>query len=86
MQLGVIGLGRMGGNIVRRLMKNGHRCVVFDRDAKAVGGLAQDGATGVKSLEEMVQALKAQSRTAEAARTPLAACMKKGSMAWSSTS
>ena len=59
MQLGVIGLGRMGGNIVRRLMKNGHDCVVFDRDAKAVGGLAQDGATGVKSLEEMVQALKA---------------------------
>jgi 6-phosphogluconate dehydrogenase len=59
MQLGVIGLGRMGGNIVRRLMKNGHKCVVYDRDAKAVGGLAQDGATGVKSLEEMVQALKA---------------------------
>jgi 6-phosphogluconate dehydrogenase len=58
MQLGVIGLGRMGGNIVRRLMKNGHECVVFDRDAKAVGGLAQDGATGVKSLEDMVQALK----------------------------
>jgi 6-phosphogluconate dehydrogenase len=59
MQLGVIGLGRMGGNIVRRLMKNGHECVVYDRDAKAVGSLAQDGATGVKSLEEMVQALKA---------------------------
>ena len=58
MQLGVIGLGRMGGNIVRRLMKNGHECVVYDRDAKAVGGLAQDGATGVKSLEEMVKALK----------------------------
>jgi 6-phosphogluconate dehydrogenase len=58
MQLGVIGLGRMGGNIVRRLMKNGHDCVVYDRDAKAVGGLAQDGATGVKSLEELIQALK----------------------------
>ena len=58
MQLGVIGLGRMGGNIVRRLMKDGHDCVVFDRDAKAVDGLAADGATGVKSLEEMVQALK----------------------------
>jgi 6-phosphogluconate dehydrogenase len=57
MQLGVIGLGRMGGNIVRRLMRNGHECVVFDRDAKAVGGLAQDGATGVSSLEEMVEAL-----------------------------
>jgi 6-phosphogluconate dehydrogenase len=57
MQLGVIGLGRMGGNIARRLMKNGHACIVFDRDAKAVDGLAQDGATGVKSLEDMVQAL-----------------------------
>ncbi len=58
MQLGVIGLGRMGGNIVRRLMKDGHSCVVFDRDAKAVEGLAKDGATGVKSLEDMVQTLK----------------------------
>ena len=58
MQLGVIGLGRMGGNIVRRLMQHGHECVVFDRDAKAVEGLAKDGAAGVKSLEEMVQALK----------------------------
>ena len=37
MQLGVIGLGRMGGNITRRLTGNGHECVVFDRDAKAVG-------------------------------------------------
>jgi 6-phosphogluconate dehydrogenase len=57
MQLGVIGLGRMGGNIVRRLMKDGHACVVYDRDPKAVDGLAQDGATGVKSLEAMVEAL-----------------------------
>src|SRR5579859_218485 len=49
----------MGGNIVRRLMNNGHACVVYDRDGKAVDGLAQDGATGVKSLEEMVRALQA---------------------------
>ncbi|HEX4095971.1 MAG TPA: NAD(P)-binding domain-containing protein, partial [Caulobacteraceae bacterium] len=35
MQLGIIGLGRMGGNIARRLMKDGHQCVVYDRDAKA---------------------------------------------------
>jgi 6-phosphogluconate dehydrogenase len=57
MQLGVIGLGRMGGNIVRRLMKDGHACVVYDRDAKAVDGLAKDGATGVDSLEAMIEAL-----------------------------
>ena len=38
MQLGMIGLGRMGGNIVRRLMKNGHTAVVYDKDAKAVAG------------------------------------------------
>jgi 6-phosphogluconate dehydrogenase len=58
MQLGVIGLGRMGGNIVRRLMRDGHECVVFDRDAKAIDDLAKDGAMGVKSLDDMVKALK----------------------------
>ena len=40
MQLGMIGLGRMGGNIVRRLMKHGHTTVVYDKDGKAVAGLA----------------------------------------------
>ncbi|HEX3971207.1 MAG TPA: NAD(P)-binding domain-containing protein, partial [Stellaceae bacterium] len=48
MQLGVIGLGRMGGNITRRLTANGHECVVFDRDAKAVGALAGDKGAGGK--------------------------------------
>ena len=43
MQLGMIGLGRMGGNIVRRLMRHGHSTVVYDKDAKAVAGLAADG-------------------------------------------
>ena len=46
MQLGVIGMGRMGANIARRLMRGGHSCVVWDRDAKAVGEVAKDGATG----------------------------------------
>ncbi|MGY4597861.1 6-phosphogluconate dehydrogenase (decarboxylating) [Bradyrhizobium sp. GM22.5] len=46
MQLGMIGLGRMGGNIVRRLMRQGHSTVVYDKDAKAVAGLAADGAVG----------------------------------------
>jgi len=59
MQLGVIGLGRMGGNIARRLMLGGHGCVVFDRDAQAVDDLAKAGAKGVRSLDAMVQALEA---------------------------
>ncbi len=50
MQLGVIGLGRMGGNISRRLMKAGHQCVVFDANPKAVKGVEDDGAKGVGSL------------------------------------
>jgi len=57
MQLGVIGLGRMGGNIVRRLMRDGHSCVVFDQSAKAVSDLAEAGATGADSLAALAQAL-----------------------------
>src|SRR5579883_1426122 len=59
MQLGMIGLGRMGANIVRRLMRNGHSCVVYDRDPKPGQALASEGAKAVASLEEMVQALDA---------------------------
>ena len=58
MQLGMIGLGRMGGNIVRRLMKNGHTAVVYDKDAKAVAGLAGEGATGADTLEDFVAKLE----------------------------
>jgi 6-phosphogluconate dehydrogenase len=59
MQLGVIGLGRMGGNITRRLTANGHECVVFDRDAKAVSALADRKAmAGAKGLDDLVQRLK----------------------------
>jgi 6-phosphogluconate dehydrogenase len=63
MQLGMIGLGRMGGNIVRRLMRNGHSAVVYDKDPKAVAGLAAEGATGATTLEEFVAKLE-QPRTA----------------------
>ena len=55
MQIGIVGLGRMGANIGRRLMKNGHTVVAFDRDHKAVEAL--QGATGVASLKEMVEKL-----------------------------
>ncbi|MBR0830619.1 decarboxylating 6-phosphogluconate dehydrogenase [Bradyrhizobium manausense] len=58
MQLGMIGLGRMGGNIVRRLMRSGHSAVVYDKDAKAVAGLAADGAVGATTLEEFVANLE----------------------------
>jgi 6-phosphogluconate dehydrogenase len=54
MQLGMIGLGRMGGNIVRRLMKHGHSSVVYDKDEKAVAALAADGAAGAKALDDFV--------------------------------
>src|SRR5579859_7327195 len=58
MQLGMIGLGRMGGNIVRRLMRNGHTAVVYDKDAKAVAGLAAEGAAGANTLEEFIGKLE----------------------------
>src|SRR5262249_5179519 len=63
MQIGVIGLGRMGGNIVRRLMKHGHAAVVYDKDETAVKALAADGAAGAKALEDFVAKL-AKPRTA----------------------
>ena len=58
MQIGVIGLGRMGGNISRRLIKNGHEVVVYDHDAKAVAALSRDGATGAGGLDTLVQQLR----------------------------
>jgi 6-phosphogluconate dehydrogenase len=57
MQIGVVGLGRMGANISRRLMKAGHRCVVFDVVAETRAALAKAGATAAASLEELVRSL-----------------------------
>ena len=57
MQLGMIGLGRMGANMVRRLQRNGHSCVVYDRSPKAVAELTADGAQGSAALAEFVQKL-----------------------------
>jgi len=59
MQLGMIGLGRMGGNIVRRLMAGGHECVVYDHADAAVAALAGEGAVASSGLEEMVAKLAA---------------------------
>jgi 6-phosphogluconate dehydrogenase len=57
MQLGMIGLGRMGANMVRRLLRGGHQCVVFDMSAKAVQELANEKAVGAASLAEFVTSL-----------------------------
>ena len=58
MQLGMIGLGRMGANIVRRLMRDGHECVVYDVNPEAVAGLAGEGAVGAESPEDFVAKLE----------------------------
>ncbi|HEX6886836.1 MAG TPA: decarboxylating 6-phosphogluconate dehydrogenase, partial [Candidatus Nanopelagicales bacterium] len=58
MQLGMIGLGRMGGNLVRRLLRDGHPCAVYDVHPPAVSALAQEGAIGTASLAELVAALE----------------------------
>jgi 6-phosphogluconate dehydrogenase len=57
MQIGIVGLGRMGGNIARRLMKAGHQCVVFDADVKPRETLAEEGAKAAETLEGMVKVL-----------------------------
>jgi 6-phosphogluconate dehydrogenase len=59
MQMGMIGLGRMGANMARRLMKGGHECVVYDRNTENVATLAKEGATGAASLEDVVAKLNA---------------------------
>jgi 6-phosphogluconate dehydrogenase len=58
MQLGMVGLGRMGANMVRRLLKGGHECVVFDMSPKAVGELVAEHAVGSASLAELVKKLE----------------------------
>jgi 6-phosphogluconate dehydrogenase len=58
MQLGMVGLGRMGGNMVRRLLKGGHQCVVFDRSPKAVDDLASAGAAGTSSFGDFAKKLQ----------------------------
>ena len=58
MQLGMIGLGRMGANMVRRLLRHGHQCVVFDMSPEAVAQLVKDKATGSSSLGDFVKKLE----------------------------
>jgi len=58
MQLGMIGLGRMGANMVRRLIRNGHQCVVYDRSEQAVGDLVRENAVGATSLADLAKKLQ----------------------------
>ncbi|HUA26335.1 MAG TPA: decarboxylating 6-phosphogluconate dehydrogenase [Steroidobacteraceae bacterium] len=58
MRIGMVGLGRMGANMVRRLIRGGHECVAYDRSADAVRAVAADGAIAANSLKELVAALK----------------------------
>jgi 6-phosphogluconate dehydrogenase len=57
MQLGMIGLGRMGANMVRRLLRGGHQCVVYDRSPDVVKELVKEGAVGAASLDELAEKL-----------------------------
>ena len=59
MQLGMVGLGRMGANLVRRLTRDGHRCVGYDVSPDAVAALADDGVAGSTSLADFVAKLEA---------------------------
>jgi len=58
MQIGMIGLGRMGGNIVRRLMRHGHQCVVYDVNPASVKQLADEGAIPANDLKQFVASLE----------------------------
>src|SRR5262245_7687745 len=58
MQLGMVGLGRMGGNMVRRLLRAGHECVVHDRSEQSVATLVKEGAVGSASLDDFVAKLR----------------------------
>src|SRR5262245_62474581 len=57
MQLGMIGLGRMGANMVLRVMRAGHKCVVYDVHPEAIQALVKEGAVGATSLEDLVRKL-----------------------------
>jgi len=58
MEIGMIGLGRMGANMVRRLLRGGHQCVAYDRNAESVATLVKEGAVGASSLNEFIEKLK----------------------------
>jgi 6-phosphogluconate dehydrogenase len=87
MQIGMVGLGRMGANMARRLMRGGHRCAAFDLNEKAVGALVEAGATAASSLEDLAAKLQRPravwvmlpaGEVTEQSVTRLAACLEPG--------
>jgi 6-phosphogluconate dehydrogenase len=88
MQIGMIGLGRMGANMVRRLQKGGHECVVFDVNPDSVKALEKEGATGAASMKEFAEKLKAPraawmmvpAAVVDSTLTSLTAVLEKGDM------
>ena len=78
MQIGMIGLGRMGANMVRRLMRGGHDCVVFDRSPQASEALAKEGAVPAASLEDLTAATRTTRMTSPARD----GCRPKDSTMW----
>src|SRR5215469_10448373 len=87
MQLGLVGLGRMGANMARRLQRNGHKCTVFDLNAENVKELVNEGMAGASSLEDLVKKLPKPSavwvmvpsgKPTESTIQSLAAVMKPG--------
>ena len=67
MQLGMIGLGRMGGSMVERLLRGGHQCVVFDSSPESVASAAEKGALGTSSLPQFIAKLQAASHLGDGA-------------------
>src|SRR5690349_16216419 len=59
MQIGMIGLGRMGGNMARRLTRGGHQCLIYDRNRESIDTLAKEGPVPTYSLEQLVEKLTA---------------------------
>ncbi len=87
MQVGMIGLGRMGANMVRRLLRGGHTCVVHDVSAAAVQALVHDGATGATSLDAFVKQLyrRASSMRRSRASSPTSSAATSSSTAGTPT-
>jgi len=82
MQLGFVGLGRMGLNMVTRLVRGGHQIVAYDRSADAVARAEAAGARGVSSLEALAQALGAPRAPAASARATASALRSKATIWW----
>ena len=87
MQIGIVGLGRMGGNIAQRLMRNDHSCIVYDKSPDTVAAFTKKGATGSKSLDDLAAKLKAPrivwlmlpaGKITDDAVTQLGAALQKG--------